>query len=152
MRESAMAALSYVRTHAASIADGESVEFDKFDTHIHVPSGAMPKDGPSAGVAMVTALASLLSGRAVRADTAMTGEISLRGTVLPIGGLKYKVLGAKRAGIERIILPAHNEADLAEVPEGVRDSMEFVLVDNLREVLDAALRPARGKGRAKRAR
>ena len=152
MRESAMAALSYVRTHATLISGGETVEFEKFDTHIHVPSGAMPKDGPSAGVAMVTALASLISGRAVRADTAMTGEISLRGTVLPIGGLKYKVLGAKRAGIERIILPAHNAADLAEVPEGVRDSMEFVLVENLREVLDAALRPARGKGRAKRAR
>ncbi len=152
MRESAMAALSYVRSHAAQIAGGNNIEFEKFDTHIHVPSGAMPKDGPSAGVAMVTALASLVSGRAVRSDTAMTGEISLRGTVLPIGGLKYKVLGAKRAGIERIILPAHNAADLEEVPEGVRDSMEFVLVDNLEEVLEAALRPARAKAPSKRTR
>ncbi len=142
MRESAVAALSYVRAHADAIAAGREVAFDKVDTHIHVPSGAMPKDGPSAGVAMVTALASLVSGRAVRADTAMTGEISLRGTVLPIGGLKYKVLGAKRAGIDRIILPAHNEADLGDVPPDIRGSMEFVFVDNLREVLEAALRPA----------
>jgi ATP-dependent Lon protease len=104
---------------------------------------------------MVTALASLVSGRPVRADTAMTGEISLRGNVLPIGGLKYKVLGARRAGIERVILPSHNEPDLAEVPDDVRHAMEFILVDNLREVLEAALRPARGKRarrRAKRAR
>ncbi len=152
MRESAIAALSYVRSHADGFGV-ERPEFERTDFHIHVPAGAMPKDGPSAGVAMVTALASLISGRAVRSDTAMTGEISLRGNVLPIGGVKSKVLGARRAGIKRVILPAHNETDLSEVPEGLRKDMEFVFAHRLGEVLEAALLGTRPKRRrtAKRA-
>jgi ATP-dependent Lon protease len=152
MRESAIAALSYVRSHADEFGV-EQPEFERTDFHIHVPAGAMPKDGPSAGVAMVTALASLISGRAVRSDTAMTGEISLRGNVLPIGGVKSKVLGARRAGIKRVILPAHNETDLSEVPEGLRKDMEFVFAHRLGEVLEAALLGTRPKRRrtAKRA-
>jgi ATP-dependent Lon protease len=145
MRESAQAALSYVRTHAGDL--GATVTFEESDFHIHVPAGAMPKDGPSAGVAMVTALASLLTGRAVRSDTAMTGEISLRGTVLPIGGLKQKLVGAARAGIKRIILPRHNENDLDEVPAEVRDPLEFIKVQTIEEVLEHALVPA-GKRRS----
>ncbi len=145
MRESAVAAISYVRSHAAELGV-EDPQFEKHDLHIHVPAGAMPKDGPSAGVAMVTAVASLLSDRAVRSDTAMTGEISLRGNVLPIGGLKQKVLGARRAGIKRIILPEANRPDLDEVPEDVRASMEFVTAANIQDVLDAALK-APGPGR-----
>ena len=139
MRESAIAALSYVRSHADDLGV-ERPEFEQTDFHIHVPAGAMPKDGPSAGVAMVTALVSLLTGQPVRSDTAMTGEISLRGNVLPIGGVKSKVLGARRAGIKRIILPAHNESELDEVPEGVRKDMQFVLAHTIGEVLEAALR------------
>jgi len=138
MRESAQAALSYVRTHARDLGV-EDPGFDKSDFHIHVPAGAMPKDGPSAGVAMVTALVSLITGVSVRSDTAMTGEISLRGAVLPIGGVKQKVLGARRAGIRRVILPAHNESDLEEVPEEVRKDMTFVPVRTIEEVLEQAL-------------
>jgi ATP-dependent Lon protease len=141
MRESAQAALSYVRSHAGDLGDPD-MRFDQADFHIHVPAGAMPKDGPSAGVAMVTALASLVSGRPVRSDTAMTGEISLRGNVLPIGGVKQKVLGARRAGIKRIILPAHNEPDLEEVPEEVRKEITFILASTIDEVLEQALKPA----------
>ncbi len=153
MRESAMAALSYVRAHAEELAGGDP-HFEKFDVHIHVPAGAMPKDGPSAGVAMVTALSSLVSGRRVRADTAMTGEISLRGNVLPIGGVKQKVLGAKRAGLAQIILPAANHADLSEVPADVRKSMRFVLAETIDDVLSHALmgpgnRTGKKRGRKK---
>jgi ATP-dependent Lon protease len=148
MRESAQAALSYVRTHAAELG-AEGIAFDQIDLHIHVPAAAMPKDGPSAGVAMVTALASLVSGRAVRSDTAMTGEISLRGTVLPIGGLKQKAVGARRAGIKRVILPQHNEPDLEEVPQEIREALEFILVRSIDEVMAEALRPARSRRRSK---
>ncbi len=140
MRESAAAAMSYVRSHLGELTTEEKGT-ESYDYHIHVPSGAMPKDGPSAGVAMVTALASLVSGRAVRSDTAMTGEISLRGNVLPIGGLKQKALGARRAGIKRIIIPRHNERDLVDIPEEIRDSMEFIPADTLADVLEAALMP-----------
>jgi ATP-dependent Lon protease len=143
MRESAQAALSYVRTHAEEL--GSTVRFEESDFHIHVPAGAMPKDGPSAGVAMVTALASLVSERLVRSDTAMTGEISLRGTVLPIGGLTQKVVGAARAGIKRIILPQHNENDLDEVPPEVLNGLTFFKVQTIPEVLEHALIPARKK-------
>jgi ATP-dependent Lon protease len=146
MRESAQAALSYVRSHVAEFGASSKV-FVQSDYHIHVPAGAMPKDGPSAGVTMVTALASLVSGRAVRSDTAMTGEISLRGNVLPVGGVKQKVLGARRAGIKRVILPFQNESDLDEVPEEVRKDMNFVLVRAIEEVLMNALRPARKRAR-----
>ncbi len=147
MRESAQAALSWVRTHLEDLS-GSTTALDGQDVHIHVPAGAMPKDGPSAGVAMVTALVSLVADRPVRSDTAMTGEISLRGAVLPIGGVKQKVLGARRAGIKRILLPEANGPDLEDVPDEVRDEMEFVLVKDIKSVLEAALRPARRKGRA----
>ena len=149
MRESAQAALSYVRTHAATL-NAESTGFEEKDVHIHVPAGAMPKDGPSAGVAMVTALASLVSGRRVRSDTAMTGEISLRGNVLPIGGIKQKVLGAWRAGIKRVILPHANEPDLEEVPEEVRKDLSFILVKTIEEALKHTLLPLRARQTTKR--
>jgi ATP-dependent Lon protease len=136
MKESAAAALSYVRS-----LDGDVPEnfFREHDIHIHVPAGAIPKDGPSAGITMATALASAASGRAVRADTAMTGEITLTGQVLPIGGLKEKALAAQRVGINRLIIPRRNEADIDDIPEHLRKRMKFVLVDSEDEVLDAAL-------------
>jgi ATP-dependent Lon protease len=138
MKESAHAALSYVRTNAPRF--GLAKDFlEKSDVHIHIPAGAMPKDGPSAGITMFTALVSLLSGIRVRHDVAMTGEISLRGRVLPIGGLKEKTLAAHRAGIKRVILPERNRSDLEEVPKEVRDELEFVYVNRLEEVLEAAL-------------
>lgn len=138
MKESAHAALSYVRTNAEKY--GIPKDFlEKSDIHIHIPAGAMPKDGPSAGVTMFTALVSLLTGIRVRHDVAMTGEISLRGRVLPIGGLKEKTLAAHRAGIKRVLVPERNKADLEEVPKEVRDELEFVIVHKLDEVLAAAL-------------
>jgi len=138
MKESAHAALSYLRTNAEKY--GVPRDFmDKSDIHIHIPAGAMPKDGPSAGVTMFTALVSLLTGIRVRHDVAMTGEISLRGRALPIGGLKEKTLAAHRAGIKRVILPERNKADLEEVPKEIRDDLEFITVTKLDEVLEAAL-------------
>ncbi len=138
MKESAHIALSYVRSRAEELnVDPDS--FDSMDIHLHVPAGATPKDGPSAGVAMVTAIASLLTGRPARADVAMTGEITLRGQVLPIGGVKQKVLAGHRAGLKALIVPRRNEPWLEDVPEEVRDSIQFVLVDSIEEVLDAAL-------------
>jgi ATP-dependent Lon protease len=140
MKESAAAALSYVRS-----LDGDVPEnfFREHDVHIHVPAGAIPKDGPSAGITMATALASRATGRAVRADTAMTGEITLTGQVLPIGGLKEKALAAQRVGINRLIIPRRNEADIDDIPEHLRKRMKFVLVDSEDEVLDAALEKRR---------
>ncbi|HEX9015106.1 MAG TPA: endopeptidase La, partial [Chloroflexota bacterium] len=141
MRESAEAAYSYVRSRAQEL--GVPAEyFDKHDIHIHVPAGAVPKDGPSAGVTMATALASIITGRPVRHDVAMTGEITLRGKVLPIGGLKEKALAAHRAGIKTVILPKRNEDDLEDLPEQLRKEMEFVPVENVDEVLSRALAPA----------
>ncbi len=138
MKESAHAALSYVRTNAEKY--GIAKDFlEKSDIHIHIPAGAMPKDGPSAGITMFTAIVSLLTGARVRHDVAMTGEISLRGRVLPIGGVKEKTLAAHRAGIKRVLLPERNKADLEEVPKEVRDELEFVFVHKLDEVLAAAL-------------
>jgi len=138
MKESAQAALSYVRANAEKL--GIAKDFlDKSDIHIHIPAGAMPKDGPSAGVTMFTALVSLLTGIRVRHDVGMTGEISLRGRVLPIGGLKEKVLAAHRAGIKRIILPERNKADLEEIPAEVKGELEFVLASRMDQVLEAAL-------------
>jgi ATP-dependent Lon protease len=138
MKESAQAALSYVRANSERF--GITKDFlEKSDIHIHIPAGAMPKDGPSAGVTMFTALVSMLTGVRVRHDVAMTGEITLRGRVLPIGGLKEKVLAAHRAGIKRVIVPERNKADLDEVPGEVKDSLEFVFVKKMEEVLDAAL-------------
>jgi ATP-dependent Lon protease len=146
MKESAMAAFSYVRSHAGDLDIDEKL-FEKSDIHVHVPAGAQPKDGPSAGVTLATALSSLLTGRKVRPDLAMTGEITLRGRVLPVGGIKEKVLAAHRAGLKTIILPRRNEPDLDDLPDEVRDSLEFVLVENVQNVLDNALLPAAKKPR-----
>jgi len=140
MKESAQAALTLVKSRAATFA-GEPLEFEKTDVHVHVPAGAIPKDGPSAGVAMFIALASLFSDRTVRSDTAMTGEISLRGLVLPVGGIKEKVLAATRAGIRRVMLPARNRKDLEEVPEEAKHKLEFVFLENVDDALRAVLEP-----------
>ena len=142
MKESAQAALSYVRAHAQSLVPGlEQDWFAKHDLHIHVPAGATPKDGPSAGITMATALASLISGRSVRDDVAMTGEITLTGQVLPIGGLKEKVLAAQRNGIRTVIAPALNEQDVAEIPEHLLAKVELRFVEQIGEVLAEALSP-----------
>jgi ATP-dependent Lon protease len=138
MKESAQAALSLVKSRATSLGIAPEV-LEKSDIHVHVPAGATPKDGPSAGVAMFTALASLLTGRPVRSDVAMTGEISLRGLVLPIGGVKEKVLAALRAGITTVLLPARNKRDLEDVPAEARDRLKFVWVAEVDEALSAAL-------------
>jgi len=140
MKESAQAALSYVRGHWREIAPELDEDwFAEHDIHIHVPAGAVPKDGPSAGVAMTVALASLVSGRPVRNDVAMTGEVTLTGQVLPIGGLKEKSLAAQRAGLERVIVPERNEGDVAEIPEHERSELEFVYVGEVSKAIDAAL-------------
>jgi ATP-dependent Lon protease len=141
MKESAMAALSFVRSNAAQLGIDPRVFEDK-NIHIHVPSGAIPKDGPSAGITIMTAIASLATGRKVRSDLAMTGEISLRGKVLPIGGVKEKVLAALRAGIHTVILPKRNEPDLEDLPPDLRSQMSFIFADDAREVLAAALEGA----------
>jgi ATP-dependent Lon protease len=141
MKESAQAALSLVKAQASTL--GVTPEaLEKSDIHIHVPAGATPKDGPSAGVAMFVALASLLTGRRVRSEVAMTGEISLRGLVLPIGGVKEKVLAALRAGITTVMLPARNRRDLEEIPADARAKLEFVWVEQVDEALATALAPA----------
>jgi ATP-dependent Lon protease len=140
MKESAQAALSYVRGHASELVPGLPGDwFARHDVHLHVPAGATPKDGPSAGITMATALLSLLSGRPVRDDVAMTGEITLTGQVLPIGGVKEKSLAAQRAGIKRIIVPQRNEGDVGEIPEHEREGVEYVYVSELGEVLEQAL-------------
>ena len=129
MQESAQAALSYVRAHAAELVpDVDEEWFAKHDIHVHVPAGAVPKDGPSAGIAMTTALASLISGRCVSSEIAMTGEVTLTGQVLPIGGLKEKSLAAQRAGIKRVIVPKRNEGEVLEIPEHERSALEFIYV------------------------
>jgi ATP-dependent Lon protease len=144
MKESASAAFSYVKGEAPRW--GSSVPEDWFrtnDVHVHVPAGAVPKDGPSAGITMATALMSLVTDRAVRSDTAMTGELTLRGHVLPIGGLKEKALAAQRAGISRVIAPKLNEPDLDEFPEHLLEDIEFVFADHIDKVFDEALEPER---------
>jgi ATP-dependent Lon protease len=138
MKESAHAALSYIRSNAKQY-DIDEDALDKLDLHIHVPAGAIPKDGPSAGVTMFTALMSLFTDRTVANDVAMTGEITLRGLVLPIGGVKEKVLAAKRAGINKVILPDKNQKDLEEIPQHVRDSMQFFFVKEMDDVTKLAL-------------
>ncbi|GAA0574117.1 endopeptidase La [Craurococcus roseus] len=143
MRESAQAALSLVKSRAESLGVDPGM-FEKSDIHIHVPAGATPKDGPSAGVAMFTALASLLTGRTVRSDTAMTGEISLRGLVLPVGGIKEKATAAARAGLKRVLMPARNRKDYEEIPEDARARLEFTWLERAEDAMAAALeeRPA----------
>jgi ATP-dependent Lon protease len=137
MKESARAALSWVRTHVEEL--GLNPDFEKLDVHLHVPAGAVSKDGPSAGVAMIVALASLFTGRRVRGDVAMTGEITLRGSVLPVGGIKEKVLAAHRAGIRRVILPDRNRKDMVDIPESVRKDLELVFVKRIQEALELTL-------------
>ena len=138
MKESAQAALSFIRSRAEALGI-EPDFFEKTDIHIHVPAGAVPKDGPSAGITLATALASLLTGRPVRHDLAMTGEITLRGKVMPVGGIKEKVLGARRAGIMNILLPKRNEKDLVDIPENIRKEMSFHFVETVEDVLEQAL-------------
>jgi ATP-dependent Lon protease len=138
MKESAQAAVSYVRAKAGDFCVDEEI-FGKSDLHIHVPAGAVPKDGPSAGVTMATALVSLLTERPVRSNVAMTGEITLRGQVLPVGGIKQKVLAAARVGIDTVILPERNRPDLDDIPEDIRDKIKFVFVERVDQVFDAAL-------------
>jgi ATP-dependent Lon protease len=138
MKESAQTALSLVRSRAETL-DIDPEFFEQSDIHVHVPAGAIPKDGPSAGVTIATSLASLLTNRRARPDVAMTGEITLRGSVLPIGGVKEKVLAARRAGIRVVVLPRRNEKDLEDVPASIREEMEIVFVDKLEDVLAIAL-------------
>jgi ATP-dependent Lon protease len=148
MRESAQAALSFVRAEAASLGIDPEF-FEHHDVHLHVPSGAVPKDGPSAGITMAAALVSLLTGRAVPSDTAMTGEITLRGRVLPVGGIKEKILAARRAGIRLLILPSLNRRDIDSIPGELLDGIDFAFVDSMQGVLDAAFtstQRARGAG------
>jgi ATP-dependent Lon protease len=149
MRESAQAALSYVRSRAWEFIPGEEADdwFTGHDIHIHVPSGATPKDGPSAGVAIVTALASLITSRAVRSDVAMTGEITLTGQVLPIGGLKEKALAAQRYRLRCVIAPELNQQDVEEFPPHLRQALEFRFVSDVEQVLEAALQHRRSSQR-----
>src|SRR5262249_22046691 len=144
MKESAQAAISYARSHASEFGIKDDF-FGKHDIHIHVPEGSIPKDGPSAGVTMATAILSLLSGRAVHRKIATTGEITLRGGVLPVGGIKEKILAAHRAKIDTVVLPELNKRDLEDVNEEIRKAMKFVFVNNIKNVFTAALLPQRTK-------
>src|SRR4030066_2402042 len=138
MKESAQTAFSIVKANAKKLKI-EPENFSKFDYHIHVPAGAIPKDGPSAGVAMFTSLVSLLLGKPTRPDVAMTGEITLRGLVLPIGGLKEKILAAKQAGIKNVLVPARNKKDIPEIPKEAKKGLKFAFVKNTNEALKIAL-------------
>jgi ATP-dependent Lon protease len=142
MKESAQAALSIVKNRAAALGI-DPARFEKSDIHVHVPAGAIPKDGPSAGVAMFMALTSLMTDRTIRSDTAMTGEISLRGLVLPVGGIKEKVVAAHSAGIRRVMLPARNRRDYDDIPDVARREMEFVWLERVEEAVASALEPKR---------
>ena len=138
MKESAQAGISYIR----SVEDVYGIDeefFKKHDLHIHIPEGAVPKDGPSAGITMATAMLSAITGRAVKANLAMTGEITLRGRVLPIGGLKEKLLAAKKAGITNILVPAQNKPDVEEIDKEITDGLRIVYVENMEQVLKEAL-------------
>jgi ATP-dependent Lon protease len=146
MQESARAALTYARSRADSLGIPENF-YEKVDAHIHVPVGAIPKDGPSAGITMTVALVSALTKRAVSKDTGMTGEITLRGKVLPVGGIRDKVLAAHRAGLKKVILPQENEKDLEEVPQQVKEELQFIFVDNIDEALEAVLKDSGGTSR-----
>jgi ATP-dependent Lon protease len=138
MEESANAALSYVRSHAQEFGIDPNF-FEKTDIHLHVPAGATPKDGPSAGVTMATALISLLTQKPIRPDVGMTGEITLRGQVLPVGGIKEKMLAAHRAGLKTIFLPKENKGDLDDLPEEVKKSIHFIPVEDVKQILKKAI-------------
>ena len=138
MRESAQAALSYVKSKARELDIPEDA-FDKWDIHIHIPEGAIPKDGPSAGVTLAVALASLMNERPVKHQVAMSGEITLRGKVLPVGGIREKVLAAHGAGLKTVILPAKNQQDLADLPEQVKAEINFIWVENIQQVFENAI-------------
>lgn len=148
MQESAQAAYSYAKARAGELGINEE-DFDNYDIHVHIPEGAIPKDGPSAGITMATALVSVLSQKPVRKDLAMTGEITLRGNVLPIGGVKEKLLAARRANIKTVILPEPNKRDLEDLPQEIADDLTFIFVENVREVFDKALRESKANGKAK---
>jgi len=152
MKESAQAALSYVRSRSKRLGIDDDL-FSKTDMHIHVPAGAIPKDGPSAGITMAAAIASALTGMPVSKHVAMTGEVTLRGRVLPIGGLKEKALAAKRMGINRVIIPSRNKKDLEDIPKYIKKDMEFIFADTMDDVLKVALKPkkkeAKGKSHAR---
>ncbi len=138
MKESAHAALSYLRSKAKELNIPEDF-FEEYDIHVHVPAGAQPKDGPSAGVTLFVALYSLFEGRSVRSDVAMTGEITLRGAVLPVGGVKEKVLAAKRAGLKKVILPDRNRKDLEDIPPNVKEGLEFHFIKRIDEIIEETL-------------
>ena len=138
MKESVQTALSYIRSRTEQLNIDPNF-YNNLDIHIHVPAGAIPKDGPSAGITIATAIASLLTGRPVRSDMGMTGEITLRGQIMPIGGIKEKILAAHRAGLSCIILPKQNESDLNEIPNEIKEALEIILVDEIDTVLTHAL-------------
>jgi ATP-dependent Lon protease len=138
MEESAQAALSYVRANASGLGINPDF-FESTDIHLHIPTGATPKDGPSAGITMITALTSLLSKRTVQCDVGMTGEITLKGQILPVGGIKEKMLAAHRAGLKKVFLPRGNKQDLDKLPEEVLQNIKFIPVENVNQVLDSAL-------------
>jgi ATP-dependent Lon protease len=144
MKESAQAALSLVKAQSVSLGVDPAI-FEKSDIHVHVPAGAIPKDGPSAGVALYTALLSLVTQRKVRADVAMTGEISLRGLVLPIGGVKEKTIAAHRAGIRTVLLPARNRRDLEDIPDSVRREVTFVWMERVEDAIANAIEQPTGE-------
>jgi len=144
MKESAQAVYSYIRSNAKEFGVDPNF-YQKYDMHVHIPAGAVPKDGPSAGITLFTAMISLLTERLVKSNLGMTGEITLRGAVLPIGGIREKVMAANRAGLTTVILPKKNEADLMELPERVKKEMNFQFVDEISDVIDLALEPAKGK-------
>ena len=148
MKESASAALSFIRTNAEELGV-DSEFFDNMDIHVHVPAGAIPKDGPSAGVTMLTVLTSLLTNRKVKKHLAMTGEITLRGAVLPVGGIKEKVLAAYRAGIKTILLPEWNRKDIEDIPANVRKSISFHFIKDMMDVVKLALEPVKQKEKMK---
>jgi ATP-dependent Lon protease len=141
-----MAALSYVRSNAQELGIDENA-FSQVDIHLHIPAGSTPKDGPSAGVTLATALASLMMNKPVNGELGMTGEITLRGLVLPVGGIKEKILAAHRAGLKKVCLPRRNAKDLDELPEEVRNEMEFILVDRVEQVFAAAFGVMEGNTR-----
>ena len=138
MKESAQAALSYIRANALSLDIPENF-YQECDIHIHVPAGATPKDGPSAGITIAAAVLSLLRGKPIPHEMAMTGELTLSGRVLPVGGIKEKILAARRAGVKTVILPKKNEENLSDIPDYVKKEMSFVLVEHIQEVLDLTL-------------